>query len=79
LAFKEEGAPASSGIKHDTQIHNAHFSSAAAAALKTPIPYSELSIGTLKNSPGYFIFFSLSLIDLILLQQLSFFVWDTIS
>jgi hypothetical protein len=45
LAFKEETAPASSGIKHNAQFHNPQFSSVAAAALKTPIPYSELSIG----------------------------------
>lgn len=45
LAFKEEGTPASSGIKRNIQFRNSQFTSVAAAALKTPIPYSELSIG----------------------------------
>jgi hypothetical protein len=45
LAFKEEVTPASSSIKRDAQYHSAQFSSAAAAALKTAIPYAQLSIG----------------------------------
>jgi hypothetical protein len=47
LAYKEAStAAANQTTKTDAHFHNnAHFSSAAAAALKTPIPYSELSIG----------------------------------